>query len=99
MKAEMPLVPIVLSVLAYTRTTLATGPFVIKSLRPLRMYLSSRRTAVVAMEPKASDPAPGSVSPSAPIHEPSHKAGRYLFFKYSEALRAMLLVHRLSCAT
>ena len=64
MNAEIPFVPIVLSVKAKTMHISAKPEFVVKILPPLMMYSSvaSSYTACVCC-PAASDPAFGSVSP------------------------------------
>ena len=50
-------------------------------------------TAVVCC-PWASVPAPGSVSPKAPIHSPEHSLGRYFFFCSSVPFSKMGAAHR-----
>ena len=75
--ALIPRVPAARSVFAYTNNTSAIGPFVMKIFRPFNTNSSPSRTAVVAIDPNASDPAPGSVNANAPTADPSHSPGRY----------------------
>ena len=79
MKAEIPRVPFVLSVMAKITYTSASPAFVMKIFVPLITYSSPSNTAVVCC-PAASVPAPGSVKPKAPIFLPEHKSGKYLAF-------------------
>ena len=47
-------------------------------LAAVEHIVSPSRRAVVRIEPSASEPAPGSVRPSAPILRPEQRSGRYL---------------------
>ncbi len=77
--ADMPLVPLVLSVIAKIIYTSACPPFVINILVPFNIYLSPSRIATVCC-PAASVPAFGSVSPNAPSFSPFAKGTKYFCF-------------------
>ena len=69
MNAEMPFGPRLRSVTAIATITCPTLPCVMKVFEPFSTQLSPSRTAVVRVA-AASLPAPGSVSPHAPICSP-----------------------------
>ena len=79
MNADAPLPPLDGSVIAIIVYTLATPPFVIKCLVPLRIYESPSFFAVVFVA-SASEPASGSVKPNAARLSPRAIGGRYFFF-------------------
>ena len=79
MKAEIPRVPLVLSVMAKITYTSASPAFVMKIFVPLITYSSPSNTAVVCC-PAASVPAFGSVKPKAANFLPVHKSVKNLCF-------------------
>src|SRR3954471_4635420 len=78
--------------------TSASGPLVIHILEPFAIHRSPRFSALQAMEPTTSEPAPGSLMASAPTNSPEQSFGRYLRRCASEPLRKRLLTHRLEWA-
>ena len=74
-KSDTPCAPLDGSVLAQTMTTSQSQPLVMKTFEPLRTQSSPSRLATVLMLAK-SEPADGSVMPSAPIHSPETSLGR-----------------------
>ena len=97
MKAEMPLVPFDLSVIAITMKTSALEALVMNILVPLRIHLSPASTAVVCCI-AASVPALGSVRPNAPIHSPEASLGRYFIFCSSVPCSKIGATHNDVCA-
>src|SRR5687768_3800563 len=78
--------------------TSASGPLVIHIFVPLAIQRSPLRSALHAMEPTTSEPAPGSLIASAPTNAPEQSFGRYLRRCDSLPLRYRLFTHRLECA-
>ena len=74
--ALMPLTPIPGCVTAVTMNVPAWFAFVQKHLAPFSTHCSPRFTAVVRVAP-ASEPAPGSVRPYAPMYSPATRRGTY----------------------
>ena len=75
MKAEMPLLPLLLSVTAITTMVSADWPCVMNALLPFSTQPSPSRTAVVRIA-AASLPEPGSVSPHAASFSPARERRR-----------------------
>src|SRR2546429_9778473 len=78
-KAVIPSGPRVLSTVAKTTSRSATGPLVTKTLLPLRTYVESLLTAVVARL-NASDPLFGSLIALPPLSGPFERPGGDVFF-------------------
>ena len=87
-KAEMPFLPLALSVTAMTTETSARLPLVMKVFEPFRTQESPSLTAVVRVPP-ASEPALFSVRPQAPTNSPVASLGRYFIFCSSVPARKM----------
>ncbi|MNL45648.1 hypothetical protein D3C87_1683090 [compost metagenome] len=83
MKLEMPLLPLLLSVIAMTTTYLAWVALVMKFLAPLMTKWSPSRTAVVCWRAE-SEPAWGSVRAHEPMYWPEVTKGSQSCFCFSE---------------
>ena len=79
MKALMPFVPLLLSVMAIMMYTSAMPPPEMNIFEPFSTHSSPSSTALVWV-PAASVPAFGSVRPKAPSFFPDRRSGRYFFF-------------------
>src|SRR5258706_5917582 len=78
--------------------TSASGPLVIHIFEPLAIQRSAFFSALHAIEPTTSEPAPGSLIASAPTNAPEQSFGRYLRRCASLPFRYRLFTHRLECA-
>jgi len=78
-KSDTPCAPLDGSVLAHTMTTSHSQPLVMNTFEPLMIQSSPSCLATVLMLAK-SEPAAGSVMPSAPIHSPETSLGRIRLF-------------------
>jgi hypothetical protein len=76
MNAEMPLLPLALSVTAITTMVSPDAPCVMNILLPLSTQRSPFHSALVRMLSE-SEPDPGSVSAQAPSIRPDASSGRY----------------------
>ncbi len=77
----LPSAVVPVTAVTVTSPVMSVPEFVMKALVPLITHSepSSDSRAVVVVPP-ASDPAPGSVSPNAPISEPAHSRGSHSRF-------------------
>ena len=92
-KAEMPLVPWLLSVMAKITKISASLALVMKILEPLTSQWSPLSSATVFCM-AASVPAPGSVRPKAPSFSPEARGTRYFCFCSSVPYASMGQQHR-----